>query len=84
MAGPLAHLGREAVAGVHLGPADPQRDDAHLDLTVRGALRQRLQLDKARLVELEDVLQVSLVKAPAEDAAVLAVKEGLLVNLDWC
>ena len=50
-------------------------------LAVQFTLGQRFQLDKAWLIELEDVLKVGLLQAPPEDSAVLAVKHSLLVDL---
>ena len=50
-------------------------------LTVKLAFRKRLKFDKAGLVELKNVLQVRLVKTPPEDAAVLPIKDSLLVDL---
>ena len=50
-------------------------------LTVKLAFRKRFKFDKAGLVELKNVLQVCLVKTPPEDAAVLPIKDSLLVNL---
>ena len=50
-------------------------------LTVELTFRKRFKFDKAGLVELKNVLQVRLVKTPPEDAAVLPIKDSLLVDL---
>ena len=50
-------------------------------LTVKLALWQRFNFDEARLIQLEDVLEIRLLQAPTEDGAVLPVEHGFLVDL---